>query len=73
MALKYSQPAAVQVRNRCLLPGQVPAWWWFEDSFYWESGSYSERDVMALIRDRQRRATQRLDEAHMLLNVNEGL
>jgi hypothetical protein len=47
-------------------------WWWFEGDFYWESGRYGERDVLALIRDRQRRATQRLDRAHMLLNVDEG-
>ncbi len=47
-------------------------WWWFEDTFYWESGRYSERDVLALIRDRQRRSAQRLDRAHMLLNVDEG-
>jgi 5-methylcytosine-specific restriction endonuclease McrA len=48
------------------------AWWWFEDTFYWESGGYSERDVLALIRDRQRRAAQKLDRAHMLLNIDEG-
>jgi 5-methylcytosine-specific restriction endonuclease McrA len=48
------------------------AWWWFEDAFYWESGGYSQRDVLALIRDRQRKAAQRLDRAHMLLNVDEG-
>jgi hypothetical protein len=48
-------------------------WWWFEDAFYWESGSYAQRDVLALIRDRQRRATQRLDRARTLLNVEEGL
>lgn len=47
-------------------------WWWFEDAFYWESGSYRDRDVLALIRDRQRRSAQRLDRAHMLLNVEEG-
>lgn len=47
-------------------------WWWFEDVFYWESGGYQERDVLALIRDRQRRSAQRLDRAHMLLNVEEG-
>jgi HNH endonuclease len=47
-------------------------WWWFEDSFYWESGGYAQRDVLALIRDRQRKAAQRLDRAHMLLNVDEG-
>lgn len=47
-------------------------WWWFEGAFYWESGGYRERDVLALIRDRQRRSAQRLDRAHMLLNVEEG-
>jgi hypothetical protein len=47
-------------------------WWWFEGEFYWESGGYHERDVLALIRDRQRRSAQRLDRAHMLLNAEEG-
>lgn len=47
-------------------------WWWFEGAFYWESGGYSERDVLALIRDRQRRSAQKLDRAHMLLNIDEG-
>ena len=28
--------------------------------------------MLALIRDRQRRAAQKLDRAHMLLNVEEG-
>jgi 5-methylcytosine-specific restriction endonuclease McrA len=36
-------------------------WWWFEGTFYWESGNYGERDVLALIRDRQRRSAQKLD------------
>ena len=47
-------------------------WWWFEGAFYWESGGYRKRDVLALIRDRQRHSAQRLDRAHMLLNVEEG-
>lgn len=47
-------------------------WWWFEGEFYWESGGYSGRDVLALIRDRQRRSAQKLDRAHMLLNIDEG-
>jgi hypothetical protein len=47
-------------------------WWWFEGTFYWESGDYGERDVLALIRDRQRRDRQKLDRAHMLLNIDEG-
>src|SRR5258708_6983158 len=47
-------------------------WWWFENSFYWESASYSSRDVVALVRDRQRKLGQRLDRAHMLLDIEEG-
>lgn len=47
-------------------------WWWFEGAFYWESGGYDERDVLALIRDRERRSAQKLDRAHMLLNIDEG-
>jgi len=44
-------------------------WWWFEGRFYWESGSYSEKDVMALVRARERRSKQRLERAHMLLSA----
>jgi hypothetical protein len=47
-------------------------WWWFEGGFYWDSGGYSERDVLALIRDRQRRSQQKLDRAHLLLNLDEA-
>jgi hypothetical protein len=47
-------------------------WWWFENAFYWESCNYGSRDVMALVRDRQRKSAQRLDRAHMLLNIDEG-
>jgi hypothetical protein len=46
-------------------------WWWFEDTFYWESAAYAQRDVLALIRERERKARQRLDRAHMLLNAEE--
>ncbi len=65
IAAQHSQPVPV-VRSG----GRV--WWLFEGSFYWESGGYSGRDVLALIRDRQRRAGQKLDRAHMLLNIDEG-
>jgi hypothetical protein len=64
-AQQASQPVSVARSG-----GRV--WWWFEGAFYWESGGYSGRDVLALIRDRQRRAAQKLDRAHMLLNVDEG-
>ena len=65
LAVQRSQPVSiVEAGGR--------EWWWFEDAFYWESGGYSGRDVLALIRDRQRRATQKLDRARMLLDIDEG-
>ncbi|MGW3470591.1 HNH endonuclease [Saccharopolyspora sp. NPDC000995] len=45
-------------------------WWWFEGSFYWESGGYSAQDVVALVRDRQRKEKARLDRAHLLLKTD---
>ena len=69
----YNHFAAAQSQHPVSVARSGPrAWWWFEDSFYWESGGYAQRDVLALIRDRQRKAAQRLDRAHMLLNVDEG-
>jgi hypothetical protein len=46
-------------------------WWWFENNFYWESGGYSAPDVVALVRDRQRKDKARLDRAHVLLNTDQ--
>lgn len=47
-------------------------WWWFEDAFYWETAGYTDRDVLALIRDRERKNKQRLARAHTLLNVEQS-
>src|SRR5690348_9638449 len=72
-AVRYRQLSTAQQRQPVAVAssgGRV--WWWFENAFYWESGRYRERDVLALIRDRQRRSAQKLDRAHMLLNVEEG-
>lgn len=69
----YTHFSAVQSQHPVTVGRSGPrVWWWFEDSFYWESGGYSQRDVLALVRDRQRRAAQRLDRANMMLSVNEG-
>jgi len=69
----YNHFVAVQSQHPMPVARSGPrVWWWFEDSFYWESGGYTQRDALALIRDRQRKAAQRLDRAHMLLNVDEG-
>jgi hypothetical protein len=70
---RYQQLAALQAQQPVSVAQSGPrTWWWFEDTFYWDSGGYGQRDVLALIRDRQRRAAQRLDRAHMLLNAEEG-
>lgn len=46
-------------------------WWWFEDDWYWASPSYDQSDVLALVRDRQRRERAKLDRAHMLLKAED--
>jgi 5-methylcytosine-specific restriction endonuclease McrA len=72
-AAHYGHFSAVQRQHPVVVARSGPrVWWWLEDSFYWESGSYTQRDVLALVRDRQRRDAQRMDRAHMMLNVDEG-
>ena len=39
-------------------------YWAFEDRFFWEDDGLSPRDVLALVRDRERRAQRRLERAH---------
>jgi 5-methylcytosine-specific restriction endonuclease McrA len=69
----YSQLAAAQGQQPVSVARSgARTWWWFENAFYWESGGYQQRDVLALIRDRQRRAAKNLDRARTLLNVDEG-
>ena len=71
---RWNQIASAQLQQPVpVAQSGARVWWWFEDAFYWESGGYPVRDVLALIRDRQRKATQRLERARMLLNVEEGL
>ncbi len=70
---RFSQLAASQGQQPVSVARSgARTWWWFENAFYWESASYQQRDVLALVRDRQRRASKRLDRAHTLLNVEEG-
>ena len=46
-------------------------WWQVGEHYYWESGGYSEKDVLALVRARERKAQQQLDRAHMLLSAEQ--
>jgi 5-methylcytosine-specific restriction endonuclease McrA len=45
-------------------------WWWFEDKFYWEDEGLERNDVLALIRDRERRQSEKLRRAHDRLRLN---
>lgn len=62
---QYTHPVAIARHG----PRQ---WWWFEDTFYWETAGYSDRDILALVRDRERKNKQRLDRAHTLLNAESS-
>ncbi|HEY7952517.1 MAG TPA: HNH endonuclease signature motif containing protein [Solirubrobacteraceae bacterium] len=39
-------------------------YWWFENCFYWEDEDLDAGDVLALVRDRQRRQQRKLEQAH---------
>src|SRR4051812_46006280 len=39
-------------------------WWMFEGNTYWEAAGYTAQDILALIRDRERRQRDKLDRAH---------
>jgi hypothetical protein len=49
----------------------VRTWWWFEGKFYWEDEGYEADDVMALVRDRQRKKDRQLQRAKDLLVLDE--
>lgn len=59
---KYAKPVPV-VRSG----GRT--WWAFGEAFFWETAGYQEKDVLALLRDRERRHERELDRAHMLLGA----
>ncbi|GAC1437023.1 MAG: hypothetical protein NVSMB51_09710 [Solirubrobacteraceae bacterium] len=42
-------------------------YWWFHERFWWEDDGLDERDVMALVLERERRAARRLERAHALM------
>jgi len=55
----YEPVALVRDGRRCT--------WVFEDRFYWEDDDLEARDVLALIRERERLARRRLERAHATL------
>jgi hypothetical protein len=54
------EPAAV-------LTCQGRTYWLFEDRLYWEDDELASHDVLALVRDRERRHRRRLERAHAAL------
>jgi 5-methylcytosine-specific restriction endonuclease McrA len=48
--------AVLRVGRRCT--------WAFEDRWYWEDAGLTAADVLALVRERERRARRRLERAH---------
>jgi len=56
-ALQAHEPVAIMTEGR-------RTYWAFEDRFFWEDDGLSPRDVLALVRDRERRAQRRLERAH---------
>jgi 5-methylcytosine-specific restriction endonuclease McrA len=46
------------------------AYWWFEGAFYWEDEQLDPADVLALVRDRERRRQRKLERAHTALALD---
>ncbi len=47
------------------------AYWWFEDACYWEDEQLEADDVLALVRDRERRRKRKLERAHTALALDQ--
>ncbi len=54
----------------CLLEDGGRGYWWFEDAFYWEDEQLEAGDVLALVRDRERRRQRKLERAHAALALD---
>jgi hypothetical protein len=50
--------------------GNGRRYWWFESAFYWEDESLEPDDVLALIRDRERRRRRKLERAHAAMTLD---
>lgn len=62
-----------QQRERpvCLVVVGDRAYWWFEDVCYWEDEQLEADDVLALVRERQRRRRRKLERAHTALVLDQ--
>lgn len=64
LAAQWQEPVPVMSFNS-------RAWWLFEGNFYWEAAGFTAQDVLALVRDRERRHQSRLERAHMALRMEQ--
>ena len=51
----------------CAVVAGNRAYWWFEDVCYWEDEQLEPDDVLALVRERERRRKRKLERAHTAL------
>lgn len=66
--------AAVQAREPvALLRDGERTWWWFQDRFYWSDDELDAADVLALVRERERRRRRTLERAHAALAAETPL
>lgn len=51
----------------------IRAWWWYRDEFYREAAGLGPDDVLAWVRERDRRRRARQDRARLLSAAEESL
>ncbi|HEY8584121.1 MAG TPA: HNH endonuclease signature motif containing protein [Capillimicrobium sp.] len=56
-----------------LLREGARTWWWFEDRVFWSDGDLAADDVLALVRERERRRRRTLERAHAALAADTPL
>ncbi len=59
--------AAQAVEPTAIMTEGSRTYWAFEGRFFWEDDGLSSRDVLALVRDRERRSRRTLERAHAVL------
>jgi hypothetical protein len=64
--------AEQELRPVALFDDEARAYWLFEQRVYWEDEQLTADDVLALVRQRRRRAERRLERAHAEL-AGEGV
>lgn len=52
--------------------GNGRQYWMFEGNFYWTTETLDARDVLALVRERERNAQRKLERARTLLEVDDS-